>query len=255
MFWVFLIYFLLFSHHGQKSCWGTVCESFVAAAAPVTPPVWISCASSSFLKQLCCSLCSQGCRIPQNLEFIRILADPRTCKKGLGGGELFKKSPICVLGLCFVGIFVLWLKTRQEIKNISHFPLSWSFVEPQKPSRSSLSFTSTSLFKFFHSRFNLFVLPSFSQCCEAEQTANRHCSQLGRGAPPRQKIRSFRILLRQRHRPGHPGAPQVWALSLTAFSSLFLFYSLFLNFFSPQNYYLELPKGIYPAEDFLIFFF
>lgn len=75
----------------------------------------------------------------------------------------------------------------------------------------------------FHSCFNLSVIFSpHSQCCEAEQAADRHRCELGRRPPPRQEIGGFRLLLRQRHCPGHPGAPQVWAAPLTPLPQCFL---------------------------------
>lgn len=109
----------------------------------------------------------------------------------------------------------------------------------------------------FHSCFNLSVIFSpHSQCCEAEQAADRHRCELGRRPPPRQEIGGFRLLLRQRHRPGHPGAPQVWAAPLTPLPQCFLLriFILFPIFFScfPSRVgflgcALLCPKGICPA--------
>ena len=47
------------------------------------------------------------------------------------------------------------------------------------------------------------------RCRQAQPRGCRHRRQLGGRSPPRQEERCLRVLLRQRHRPRHPGAPQV----------------------------------------------
>lgn len=65
----------------------------------------------------------------------------------------------------------------------------------------------------------LTTVVAFSWGCEVEQTADRHCHQLGRRPSPRQEIRGLGILLCQRHSFGYSGITEVglfywWALKV-----------------------------------------
>lgn len=55
----------------------------------------------------------------------------------------------------------------------------------------------------------LTIVVAFSRGCEVEQTADRHCHQLGWRPSPRQEIRGLGILLRQRHSSGYSGITEV----------------------------------------------
>lgn len=66
-----------------------------------------------------------------------------------------------------------------------------------------------SLISAIFSADGLTIVVAFSWGCEVEQTADRHCHQLGWRPSPRQEIWGLRVLLRQRHSSGYSGITEV----------------------------------------------
>lgn len=74
----------------------------------------------------------------------------------------------------------------------------------------------TLIFAMFGTRW-LTIVCAFSWGSEVEQTADRHCHQLGWRPSPCQEIRGLGILLRQRHSSGYSGITEVGLFDRWAF--------------------------------------